>query len=611
MAKRGHTDKYPQTRRGRRLDPVAVFADFCARHVGKIVRLDTLPTSMHEMLAHERAHCRQAAKKSGVALLTHRECPALLKNEQILFWPDDMPLPAERRAIMSVKTVRPCRPASIARTADGGAIDQRRRQLSSATESETKSRLGQFLTPYATARFMASLFDIHDGREYRLLDPGAGIGSLTAAFLERLQPGADGVSVTACEIDTRLHGDLSRTLSKDKAEIIAPDFIETAVNWLQFEPARRFTHAIINPPYKKIASSSSTRRLIRNVGIETVNLYSAFVALSLLLLEDGGQLVAIIPRSFCNGPYYKPFRKLILAESAITHIHLFGSRTSAFKDDKVLQENVIIMLVKGAAQGEVAISSSTDDSFTDYGIRTHAFDQIVTPDDKELFINIPTTEAQNHLGTLPGACCSLRELGVSVSTGPVVDFRVKGHLRRQVEPGTVPLLYPSHCVMNGCVWPKPNGKKPNALSIDEQTRKALFPLGYYCVVKRFSSKEEQRRISASVITPEAFKHADALAFENHLNVFHESKAGIPHALAFGLSVYLNTSFVDNVFRRFNGHTQVNATDLRQLRYPSRDTLVQIGKWAMQQQDLTQARMNDHVIVALDKESASLCLKRGA
>jgi hypothetical protein len=527
MAKRGHTDKYPQTRRGRRLDPIAVFADFCARHVGK-------------------------------------------------------------------KTVRPCGPASIARAADGDAIDQRRRQLSSTTGSETKSRLGQFLTPYATARFMASLFDIHDGREYRLLDPGAGIGSLTAAFLERLQPGADGVSVTACEIDTRLHGDLSRTLSKDKAEIIAPDFIETAVNWLQFEPARRFTHAIINPPYKKIASSSSTRRLIRNVGIETVNLYSAFVALSLLLLEDGGQLVAIIPRSFCNGPYYKPFRKLILAESAITHIHLFGSRTSAFKDDKVLQENVIIMLVKGAAQGEVAISSSTDDSFTDYGIRTHAFDQIVTPDDKELFINIPTTEAQNHLGTLPGACCSLRELGVSVSTGPVVDFRVKGHLRRQVEPGTVPLLYPSHCVMNGCVWPKPNGKKPNALSIDEQTRKALFPLGYYCVVKRFSSKEEQRRISASVITPEAFKHADALAFENHLNVFHESRAGIPHALAFGLSVYLNTSFVDNVFRRFNGHTQVNATDLRQLRYPSRDTLVQIGKWAMQQQDLTQARMNDLV-----------------
>ena len=200
---------------------------------------------------------------------------------------------------------------------------------------------------------------------------------------------------------------------------------------------------------------------------------------------------------------------------------------------------------------------------------------------------------------------------MSVSTGPVVDFRVKGHLRRQVEPGTVPLLYPSHCVMNGCVWPKPNGKKPNALSIDEQTRKALFPLGYYCVVKRFSSKEEQRRITASVITPEAFKHADALAFENHLNVFHESRAGIPHALAFGLSVYLNTSFVDNVFRRFNGHTQVNATDLRQLRYPSREVLIRIGKWAMQQQDLTQARMNDHVIVALDKESASLCLKRGA
>lgn len=578
--------KYPQTHRRRNTDADRVlFADFCANHVCRILNVRDVPPRVHEMLENRRTECHATAAEVGIEMLTHRECPTLLQNGQMLLWPEDEPKPDNATAL-------PAKPASTTGVIDGDKIDRRRRQLSSITGSETKSRLGQFLTPYSTARFMASLFDIGDGRECRLLDPGAGIGSLSAAFLERLHPETDNVSVTACEIDSRLHDDLSRTLSNHKTEIVAEDFLEAAVNWLQFEPARRFTHAILNPPYKKIASASKARRLIRNVGIETVNLYTAFVALCLLLLEDGGQLVAIIPRSFCNGPYYKPFRKLILSESAITHIHLFGSRTSAFKDDKVLQENVIIKLVRNAPQGAVTISTSTDDSFADYESRTHSFDQIVRRNDGELFINIPTTEVQNHLETLPGVCCSLKDLGLSVSTDPVVDFRVKDHLRQQAEPGTVPLLYPAHCEMNGCVWPKPDGKKPNALFIDEHTRKALFPLGYYCVVKRFSSKEERRRVSASVIVPESFGNAEALAFENHLNVFHKSKSGLPRELAFGLSVYLNTSFVDNFFRRFNGHTQVNATDLRQLRYPSREMLVRIGQCSIQQQDLTQAGMDD-------------------
>jgi adenine-specific DNA-methyltransferase len=41
---------------------------------------------------------------------------------------------------------------------------------------------GQFMTPGAVARFMAALFSECDG-PVRLLDAGAGIGSLTAAFI--------------------------------------------------------------------------------------------------------------------------------------------------------------------------------------------------------------------------------------------------------------------------------------------------------------------------------------------------------------------------------------------------------------------------------------------
>ncbi len=58
-----------------------------------------------------------------------------------------------------------------------------------------------------------------------------------------------------------------------------------------------------------------------------------------------------------------------------------------------------------------------------------------------------------------------------------------------------------------------------------------------------------------------------VGFENHLNYYHREGGGLPISLARGLVAYLNSSFADTYFRQFNGHTQVNATDLRSLRYP--------------------------------------------
>lgn len=71
-------------------------------------------------------------------------------------------------------------------------------------------------------------------------------------------------------------------------------------------------------------------------------------------------------------------------------------------------------------------------------------------------------------------------------------------------------------------------------------------------------------------------HAVSVGFENHLNYFHAHGRGLPETLAKGLFLFLNSSVVDVYFRQFNGHTQVNATDLRSLRYPSRQQLEHMG-----------------------------------
>lgn len=454
---------------------------------------------------------------------------------------------------------------------------------------------------------MAGLFDGRTSGYCRLLDAGAGIGSLSAAFLDRWVSAKfefARVEVDAFEIDDTLHRHLARTLDtyRERVNVIptvrGDDFIHAAVDSLAgclfAESIPQYTHAILNPPYKKIRTNSSHRSKLRQVGIEAVNLYPAFVALALSLLDEHGQLVAIIPRSFCNGPYYRPFREYMLKRAAIRKMHLFTSRDTAFKDDNVLQENVIVMLECGTEQGNVKVTTSTDDRFADIQTNEYPFDRIVLPDDPERFIHIPASPNHSNIHLMHSVRCTLQDISLKVSTGPVVDFRLREHLCEMPEHDSAPLLYPGHFSGWTVDWPKTEFKKPNAIQRNATTRKWLYPNGFYCVVRRFSSKEEKRRIVACVVRPDDFPDTEVLGFENHLNVFHEDRHGLPEALAYGLAAFLNTTVVDESFRRFNGHTQVNATDLRGIKYPDRSQLIALGEWAMSCERPNQALIDQQL-----------------
>jgi len=376
------------------------------------------------------------------------------------------------------------------------ALDALRLTVSTQLDSKQRSVLGQFFTPSPIAHFMAGRFCLTD--QMKLLDAGAGVGMLSAAFLSRAAQEGKACSIEAWEIDPQLRPHLKETLRSlcRDFRIHARDFIEDAVLQLFSGVGQRFTHAILNPPYKKINSASHHRLMLRKAGIETVNLYTAFVGLAIKMLVEGGELVAIIPRSFCNGPYYRPFRELLLRECAIRQIHLFESRTNAFKDDDVLQENIIVHIEKRALQGEVILSTSHDAEFRDYVERSVHFSEIVRSNDEEQFIHIPSSS--DAAPRIEIARFSLAEIGLSVSTGPVIDFRVREFLRSEPECDTVPLLYPHHFNGNRLIYPKQH-RKPNFIVRSPEIEKSLMPSGCYIVVKRFTSKEERRRIVATVI----------------------------------------------------------------------------------------------------------------
>jgi adenine-specific DNA-methyltransferase len=125
-------------------------------------------------------------------------------------------------------------------------------------------------------------------------------------------------------------------------------------------------------------------------------------------------------------------------------------------------------------------------------------------------------------------------------------------------------------------WPLQDCRKPNAITNDRPVQKWLYPNGHYTVVRRFSSKEERRRVVAAIHDPRRVP-GEKIGFENHLNVFHRNRQGLTPELARGLAVYLNSTLYDVCFRQFNGHTQVNVKDLYNLRYPDLATLEKLGR----------------------------------
>jgi adenine-specific DNA-methyltransferase len=491
-------------------------------------------------------------------------------------------------------------PATIASTIIPDLVDHIATKAVFSKPRSQQRLLGQHFTPETISLFMAALFP-QLPKEIRLLDPGAGKGALTEAFVRRWRYEGDSGSIRAhlYEFDPAMFDELRKLAgelnqSGAVAEIFEGDFIKEAAAMLRLRSGPRYTHAILNPPYKKINTGSDHRGFLRAIGLETVNLYTGFLGLVIDLMENGGEVVAIIPRSFCNGPYYKPFRRFMFARVAIRHIHLFATRNKIFKGDRVLQENIIVHLTRGAEQGDVTISTSTDDSFCDYNEASYPFSYIVFPEDTEQFIHIPTAGANAKPLVNRTFGYRLDELGISVSTGPVVDFRLRTELCGDPEPGAVPLLYPGHFTREGLQWPKPGMRKPNAIRFNTQTIKWLFPAGFYAVVRRFSSKEERRRVVANVVDHPAVLEAKMIGFENHLNVLHDQRGPLSEELARGLAVYLNTTRIDQFFRQFNGHTQVNATDLRKLLYPSREVLTKLGSWAKQNRSASQEAIDEQV-----------------
>lgn len=501
-------------------------------------------------------------------------------------------------------------------------------------DTKIRKQKGQFFTPKKVSIFMANLFEMHKNK-IRLLDPGAGTGVLTAAFCERLLTNDKivNLAIDAYENDPNLLPFLKMALESCKIElekaghnveynIYEQDFI--LHNEVYFKKSDLFwitrkrilyDFVISNPPYYKLNKRSPQSTAMMKLISGQPNIYALFMALSTCMVKPGGQMVFITPRSFCSGLYYKKFREWFLSNVKIANIHIFESRKEIFDRDEVLQENIIIKAKKPrkSNHGKLIISISKNKNFNKLRkIQVQAAD-VICYKNGEIFIRIPTSPLDvDVLHVVDTWRNTLKDLGLEISTGPVVPFRAKQYLLPELteNPKSAPLLWMHNMQDMRVVWRLRKNKKASAIQVCDKTTSLLLPVKNYVLVKRFSSKEQKRRLYAAVLLESEFPYK-IVGIENHVNYIHRPRGNLSLYEAFGIAAILNTTVIDNFFRSLNGNTQVNATDIRSLPFPVIEHIRKIGKIVYRSESYRNGfnldnivakvlRINDEVIKKLNK-----------
>lgn len=450
---------------------------------------------------------------------------------------------------------------------------QARIKAIAGTSEATRRALAQHLTPPEVATLAASLFSDAD-RDLTCLDLGGGTGILSAALLERY--GGRVKRLDTIEMDPTL----ARIYDEEVRGRVGGKTVLGDALLIDARDGTRYDRVILNPPYKKMASDDPRQEVLP---VHSANLYSAFIVRAIEQLASDGEVVAIVPRSWTNGDYFAPFRRYVLASCSLDVLHVYGSRDEVFADTNVLQETMIVRFSKRQQAGTIRVSQSAVKGAEPTVEEFRAGDLIVGD---SLVVRIAPEEHTQIAGTIEG-------VGLCPSTGKVVDFRSRGYITNEEPSGrtSVPLIYVGNFPHGTLEHPLSFGKGQWFCLDDGWAEKQVCQPGPYVVVRRFSAKEERRRVVAYPLVVDR-----PVALENHSSFIHQgrSRKVIPLRsadLAYGLAIWLNSTFVDEWFRGVSGSTQVNAGDIKKMPCPSLDELEGLGRsWSagMTQDEIDEA-----------------------
>lgn len=463
-----------------------------------------------------------------------------------------------------------------------------------------RKKYGQFFTSKETAAFMAELFTLPQGKNsISILDPGAGSGILSAALLDRLEleSAIERIELVCYENDPQIIGLLTTNLEwicnhatkKVEYKIITDNYIlSQALDYNGMQGANpnpaKFDMIIGNPPYMKIAKDASETLVMMDVCYGAPNLYFMFAAMSMFNLSDEGEMVYIIPRSWTSGAYFKRFRMKFLQEGALTHIHLFISRDKVFEQERVLQETIVIKAKKTFEKPKCIVVTTTQ-SNADFSRKTvfeAPYDTVVSGEACYVYLVTSAKEVQ-ALNRLNRWKNTLPDIGLKMKTGLTVDFRMSTDLRDSAEEGAVPLFYAQH-IQNGQVV-FPIGKEHEYIVTKQNG--LLQRNENYLFVKRFTAKEEHRRLQCGIYLAHQYPEYANISTQNKINFICGAKE-LSECAVYGLYVLFNSTLYDCYYRILDGSTQVNSTEINTMPVPPMGTIEVMGEELIHMGDMSEA-----------------------
>jgi adenine-specific DNA-methyltransferase len=489
---------------------------------------------------------------------------------------------------------------------------EQQRHFDAATLPRTRKERGHFGTSPIIAEFMAEMLsEIPQGLS-RILDPGAGVGTLSAAVCQRVlqQRNHRQLVIELWENDPRLHARLHRTMEtcrealsnaghKMEFTIRTEDFIleHSQRSLFGAASAPAFDAVIMNPPYFKVRKGSEHAQAMAHVVFGQPNIYAFFMAVAADLLRDGGELVAITPRSYFNGPYFKRFRKWFFDRMVARRIHVFDSRADVFREGKVLQENVILMAEKGGKPKDVVLTCSPGRKLEYVDRHAVPYTRVIEDSSGDHLVRVATGRLeQDIVEVVDGLPHRFRDLPFKISTGPVVTFRSREFLRCERSKHTAPLLWMHNVRPFVAQFPRKNSK-PGHILVSDESNRLLLPAKRYVLLKRFTAKEERRRLVAGIMEAKD-SYSSFVGLENHLNYIYRPNGDLSKEEALGLATLFNSALVDRYFRAISGNTQVNAAEIRAMPVPPLDTIWAIGQAVEKSTDRTPMMVDRMVGEAL-------------
>jgi adenine-specific DNA-methyltransferase len=202
---------------------------------------------------------------------------------------------------------------------------------------------------------------------------------------------------------------------------------------------------------------------------------------------------------------------------------------------------------------------------------------------KNLYVYLVTnTEEVEILRMLNQWSDTLPSIGLKMKTGLTVDFRNRDVLRNVAEEKAVPLFHAQHIQEGKVVFPT---GKDNEYIVTEQ-KGLLQPNNNYLFVKRFTAKEERRRLQCGVYLARKHPEYEKISTQNKINFICGLKE-VSECVVYGLYVLFNSTLYDCYYRILNGSTQVNSTEINAMPVPPMSIIESMGKELIRIKDMSE------------------------